>query len=270
MCVTVRGGDLDLLVRFRLRCKAIQRTLQRADRVFAVSQHLAERALTLGADPVRVRVVANGVEPSTFVFTDQAQARKELGLPLGTPILLCVANLIPEKGQHILIEALAKLDGRTSRPPCLMFIGSDQQGRQGYSRQLKRRGAELEISDRVHFLGSKPQPELRRWYGAADLLVLPTFREGCPNVVREALACGTPVVASRVGGVGELVTGPELGMLVEAGNADQLADALRTALDRHWNRAGIATMSRGRSWQDVAHIIHDEFVRLVGVGALAA
>jgi len=270
VCVTVRGGDLDLLTRFRFRRDAIRRTLQQADRVFAVSSHLAERAVHFGADPARVSVVENGVEPRTFVFTDQTQAREELGLSLDGPMLLCVANLIPEKGQHVLLEALTKLDGRASRPPNLVFIGGNPQSRQGYCERLIRRAAELKISDRVHFLGSKPQRELRPWYGAADLLVLPTFREGCPNVVREALACGTPVVASRVGGVPELVTGPELGMLVEAGDPGRLAEALQAALGRRWDRRAIAASGGGRSWQDVACVIHGEFVRVVGAGARAA
>jgi glycosyltransferase involved in cell wall biosynthesis len=94
------------------------------------------------------------------------------------------------------------------------------------------------------------------------LLVLPTFREGSPNVVREALACGTPVVASRVGGVPELITSEELGLLVEPGDVDGLARSLREALQRSWDRPKIAARAGGRDWQSVGITIGRELAEL--------
>lgn len=261
VCVTVRGGDLDLLTRFRMRRWAIERTMARADLVVAVSQHLVQRATAFGARQERVRLVPNGTEPETFSFGDQAPARRELGIGERDIVLVCVANLIAEKGHHIMIEALAKLGQHGDRGPRLMIIGSDQWGRQAYRRNLERRIVELRLEQRVQFLGSKTQTELRTWYCAADLVVLPTFREGCPNVVREALACGAPVVASRVGGVPELVSSERFGLLVEAGDPVALASTVRAALDRQWDRRAIAAGTR-RTWEDVALEIRDEFFRL--------
>jgi glycosyltransferase involved in cell wall biosynthesis len=259
--VTVRGGDLDLLPRFRLRRRAITRTLRRADRIFAVSRHIANRAVELGASPSSILVVPNGVDPEVFSYTDRDTARRALGEAPGRPLLVCAGNLLAEKGQHVLLEALARM--RTSAPDaCAILIGSDPSPIDAYRRRLERSIVDLGLESRVRLLGSVDQDVLRHWYRAADLLVLPTFREGSPNVVREALACGTPVVASRVGGVPELITSEALGLLVEPGDVDALARAVGDALRRSWDRPAIAAHAGGRDWQMVGAAVGRELAEL--------
>jgi teichuronic acid biosynthesis glycosyltransferase TuaC len=150
-----------------------------------------------------------------------------------------------------------------------VIIGSNQWGRQHYTQQIERRVAELGVAERVSLLGSQPQDQLPAWYSAADLLVLPTFREGCPNVVREALACGTPVVASNVGGVPEVITSDSVGLLVPAGDVAALVDAIRTASQRRWDREAIAALGGRRSWRVVGETVAEEFRRLVALDAQA-
>jgi len=261
VCVTLRGGDIDLLPQFRMRRRAIRRTLQRADRVFAVSEHLARGAAALGLPRERIEVVPNGIDPAKFFRVDRRTARERLGIPEPLQMVLCVANLLAEKGQHVLIEALARLAGEPA--PHVTIIGSDQWGKQQYARQIARRATELGLDERVQLIGSRPQEELVMWYSAADVVVLPTFREGCPNVVREAFACGAPVIASRVGGVPELITSDALGLLVEPGDADGLAIALRTALRRQWDRGAIAAIGGQRAWPAVGIAIARELRTLV-------
>jgi len=267
VCVTLRGGDIDLLPRFRLRRRVIQQTLQQAHRIFAVSEHLARGAAALGLRRERIRVIPNGIDGSTFVSMDRDVARQQLGIPPQRRLLLCVGNLLAEKGQHVLIEALGRLRSFNGDAPHLTIIGSNQWGRVDYTRQLEQRIRELGIGDSVSMIGSQPQDRLATWYNAADLLVLPTFREGCPNVVREALACGTPVVASNVGGVPELITSDAVGLLVEAGDVAALADAVRAALVRRWDREVIMSIGRRRTWPVVAAAVVEEFQTLAGTNA---
>ena len=266
VAVTVRGGDLDLLPRFRLRRRAIMRTLRRADRIFAVSRHTAARAVELGAAPASVQIVPNGVDPATFSYADPAAARRGVAAPADRPLLVCAGNLLAEKGQHVLIEALARMEASAGEP-LLVVIGSDQSATGAYRRQLERLIARHDLGRRVRLLGSIDQDALGHWFRAADLLVLPTFREGSPNVVREALACGTPVIVSRVGGVPELITSDDVGVLVEPGDVDGLARAVEAALRRPWNRPAIATRAGGRDWQSVGTRVAAELAALANRGA---
>jgi glycosyltransferase involved in cell wall biosynthesis len=111
-------------------------------------------------------------------------------------------------------------------------------------------------------LGAVDQALLPQWYRAADLFVLPTFHDGGPNVVREALACGTPVVASRVGGVPEMVASDDLGMLVPPDDSAGLAQSIAAALRRAWDRAGIAARVAGRNWGAVGALVAAELAQL--------
>ncbi len=267
VCVTVRGGDIDVLPQFRLRRRLIRWTLQRADRLFAVSEHLARGVATLGVD-APVRVVPNGIDPQTFHPVDRRRARQRLGIADDAELLICVANLTAEKGHHILIEALGMLARNGASVPHLAIIGSDQWGGRHYGQHIERRVAALGLGSRVRMVGAVPQGELAGWYSAADVVVLPTFREGCPNVIREAQACGAPVVASRVGGVPELITSDASGLLVRPGDAEDLAQGLGDALRRGWDREAIATAAAQRTWRSVALTITREFSSLLSRRAL--
>ena len=207
----------------------------------------------------------NGVDSSTFSYAEAEAARRTIGVPADRRLLLCVANLLAEKGQHVLIEALARMEiGATES--LLVLIGSDPSPMRVYQRRLERLIARHDLGRRVRLLGPVAQDVLPHWYRAADVLVLPTFREGSPNVVREALACGTPVVASRVGGVPELITSEEMGVLVEPGDVDGLARSLHAVLRRTWDRAAIAARAGGRDWQSVGSAIAGELAQLAEIG----
>jgi glycosyltransferase involved in cell wall biosynthesis len=217
--VKVHGCDVLALPRYPSRRRHTVEALTRADGIIAVSKHLAERVVQLGADPERVSVVNNGVDGQLFHPGSTTVAQARLKLPDTRPLILFIGNLDPVKGLETLIAACSILKERGVPFQCVM-IGEGSM-RSVLQRQIKCRGLEKE----VQLPGSLPQRQLPDWYRAATVFALPSRSEGLPNVLLEALACGTPWVASSVGGIPEIA---DLGAnrLVPAGDATGFAAAL--------------------------------------------
>jgi glycosyltransferase involved in cell wall biosynthesis len=253
--VTLRGSIVRLAT-YRLRRAQIQWVLRRAARVTAVSNSLAEVAASLGRRAERVRVIPNGVDTARFAPIRRDEARRLVGLPAGSPVLLTVAGVYEGKGQHLVLEALPSL---LSRHPELLYVmvGSPRPG-DGYRRQLQERAWRLGVQEHVRFAGLQPHAELARWFSAADVTVLATRSEGWPNVLLESLACGTPVVATRVGGTSEIVRHGLDGLLVPFGDAPALAEALGRALDRGWDRIELSRRALTFDWADSVEQALDE------------
>ena len=129
--------------------------------------------------------------------------------------------------------------------------------------ELQTMACSLGLADAVRFAGAVPQAELARWYSAADLLLLASSREGWPNVLLEAMACGTPVVASRVGGVAEVVSSSLLGAAVPILNAGQLAHAVLEVLATLPDRAAIRRHAQDMGWASVSNAQQEMFARVV-------
>jgi teichuronic acid biosynthesis glycosyltransferase TuaC len=251
--VTLRGM-LPLLVPFRLRRPQLRFALRRAARVIAVSESLKRDAVALGIPAERVRVIENGIDPGLFHSIDRTEARRSLGLPKYGPLLVSVGTLAPRKGFHLVMEAMAKLKKSW---PTLRFaiVGSDgPEGAMGA--ELRQLAQKLGIEDRVVFAGTRKRGELASWYAAADLFVLATAHEGCPNVVLEALACGTPVVGTPVGSIPELLT-PEVGLIVER-NVESIAAGIDKALKRGWDRDAVRAGICSRTWRAVGAEVAEE------------
>jgi teichuronic acid biosynthesis glycosyltransferase TuaC len=252
--ITLRGM-LPLLAPFRLRRPQLRFALRRAARVIAVSESLKRDAVALGLSPERVRVIENGIDPGLFHPMDRTEARRSLGLPKYGPLLVSVGTLAPRKGFHLVMEAMAKLEKSW---PTLRFaiVGGDgPEGAMGDElRQLARK---LGIEERVIFAGPRKSGELASWYAAADLFVLATAHEGCPNVVLEALACGTPVVGTPVGSIPELLDSPEVGLIVER-NVESIAAGIDEALGRGWDRDAVRARIESRTWRAVGAEVAEE------------
>ncbi len=218
-------------------------TLPRVNRVVAVSRDLAARTVALGAPADKVVVIPNGVDRTIFFPQDRATARRELGLPEDGRLVLFVGRLEPIKGIDELLPAFTKL--AAADPTVRLALIGD-----GALRARCDRAA-ADLPGRILVPGGRPLPEVARWLAAADLLVLPSWNEGTPNVILEALAAGRPVVASRTGGIPDLITAPELGTLSPPRDATALAVALREVLDRPSDPTTIS--ARGTvSWQESA------------------
>lgn len=223
-CAVMTGGsDLLVITRSSARRRAVTRVLSRADLILTNGTELREAAVTLGADPARTLVFQRGVDKQTFTPGERRAARDRLALgEVANPVLISVGNLVPVKGHDVLLRALAEPSLATIRPQ-LYLIGD------GPSREsLEQLAARLRLTDQLHFIGRTPHEQLVDWYRAADLLVLPSLSEGTPNVLLEALATGTPFVASAVGEVPRIAPAPD--WCVPAGNPTELAIAIARQL----------------------------------------
>jgi teichuronic acid biosynthesis glycosyltransferase TuaC len=220
LVVTARGSDVNLIGRFALPRRMMRWAAGVAGASVGVSQALVDRLQALGIHSARQLALRNGVDLERFrADTDPQQLRAQLGATGGLQ-LLSVGNLVPLKGHDLVIEALALLR-RQGIDAALNIIGAGPE-----RPALEALSQRLGLDDRVRFLGPLPQQDLVAWYGAADMLVLASEREGWPNVLLESMACGTPVVATAVGGIPEIVATPLTGRLVDDRSAQALADAV--------------------------------------------
>jgi glycosyltransferase involved in cell wall biosynthesis len=216
-------------------------TLSAADAVIAVSQNLSERAIAMGADPANTHVIYQGVDTNLFHPGSREAARENLGLSSDEPLLLFVGNLVPVKGPDILLDALALLKLTSLRFQCVLIGDGPQRA------WLRARINSLGLNRRVRLVGQIPLEQLPEWYRSADLVVLPSRSEGVPNVLRESIACGTPFIASRVGGVPEIASEDSL---VPPGDPSALAARIASffASGRHQT----APKSKHGSWTEAA------------------
>ena len=234
--ITARGSDINVLPRFAVPRCWIRWAARRASALVTVSDALRTRLLGLGIEGGTVHVVRNGVDLELFAPRDRAACKSRLGV--GAKTLVSVGNLIALKGHDLVIRALQLLPGYA-----LLIVGEGE-----LRKPLEELADALRVGDRVRFLGAVRQAELAEIYNAADALVLASSREGMPNVLLEAMACGTPVVATAVGGVPEVVKGEAAGVLVEQRDAGSIAAAVRHLFDAYPAPAATRRYAEAFSW----------------------
>jgi glycosyltransferase involved in cell wall biosynthesis len=227
--ITARGTDINLIPQYEKPRKMILQAAKECAAMIAVSAALKDSIVGVGGTAEKITVLRNGVDLTLFHPEDREAARAKYHC--GRHVLACVGNLIPSKGHQRVIEALPTL------PDVELLIA----GRGPNEQDFKELAMKLGVANRVRFLGVLSQSELRWLYSAADALVLLSEREGWPNVLLEAMACGTPVIATRVGGIPEIVTVPEAGVLLDASGPASIADAVmrlrKAGPDRRATRA---------------------------------
>jgi D-inositol-3-phosphate glycosyltransferase len=250
-----------------LRIAEEARIVSAADRIVAAT--VVERAHLVShyaADPARIAVIPCGVDTELFVPGDPAAARAALGLD-DRPRLLYVGRIAPIKGLETLLDGMARLRAGGS-PAQLCIVGGDtDEPLNGHEGELRARLSRLDLGDTVTFVGAQPQDRLRTWYVAADATVLPSYYESFGMVALEAMACGSPVIASRVGGLQTTVRDRVTGVLVPDHDAAALADALAGLLadpDLQWRlgREGVRWAAQHR-WPCVAEAVCREYAALV-------
>ncbi len=246
LVITARGTDVNLIPDHTLPRLWIQWAARQAAASIGVSVALVERLRQLAVAGDRLHVMRNGVDPERFAPQPQQAMRAELGLA-GAPVVLTVGNLQEHKGQRLVLDAFAAL--RTSHPQARLVIVGDGPDREW----LTRRTAELGLGGAVTLAGTVPNAELARWYSAADVLVLASRREGWPNVLLEGMACGTPVVASAVGGIPEVVQSSAVGRLVAQRTPAAFAEAINNLLAARLDRAQVRAYAQGYSWDRTSH-----------------
>jgi D-inositol-3-phosphate glycosyltransferase len=243
-----------------LRIETERQLIARVDRIVAGNaRERAEMIWWYGQRTARIQTIPCGIDLERFAPQDRAAARAELGL--GTaPTLLFVGRIDPVKGIDFLIEGYARLraDWQGGELPQLVIVGGELiDGELGPDlARVRDRAAEFGVADGLIFRGPQPHETLARYYAATDLTVVPSRYESFGLVAIESMACGTPVVASRVGGLAFTVEEGQNGLLVPYGDAPALAAALARALgdEALWRQmsAGAVVTTQGYSWADVA------------------
>lgn len=251
--VTARGTDLNLISQYAIPRRLILQTAKAAFASIGVSKALADKLAGLGVVKEKLRVFRNGVDLERFRPESKGEARQRLGL-LASTILLSVGNLVELKGHHIAIQTLPKLPSDVF----LVIAGSGPE-----RQELVRLVADLHLRNRVLFAGEINNTELRWWYSAADALVLCSQREGWPNVLLEAMACGTPAIATNVGGVPEIIMSPVAGQMMETCTPQAMADAFSKLFSERPDPAAVRAFAEGFDWNFTTQAQIDLFRELI-------
>ncbi|HLH07355.1 MAG TPA: glycosyltransferase family 4 protein [Terriglobales bacterium] len=242
---SARGTDINLYPSIKLIRPLLKWTLKNTDGLIGVCKALSQEMVACGAKADRVKTIGNGVDINRFRPVEQRAARKALDIPQTGPVVLAVGSLVPVKGYPLLIAAIADLKKRGLAVH--LYVAGDGPCRSKLENIIGSLGLQHDIT----LLGNVPNDQLNIWYSAADVSCLCSSREGWANVLLESMACGTPVVATRIWGTPEVVVSDELGLLVDL-NTHAIADGLQAALNRSWNRDRISGFARQKSWDTVA------------------
>jgi teichuronic acid biosynthesis glycosyltransferase TuaC len=248
--IKARGADIHFWGTQGSTAAQVVEAGRAAQGMLAVSSALKDDMVAIGMPGERIRVHYTGVDLTLFKPLDRAATKAELGV--SGPLIVTVGALIPRKRQHLVIDALAQLPGAT-----LALIGKGED-----ADKLAEQAASLGISGQLRMLGAMPHAEIARWLGAADVMCLPASSEGLANAWVEALACGTPIVITDVGGARELVDRPEAGRLIEP-DAAVIAAAIRDVLANPVDPARVRACAERFTWEANTAALYDHLNGLV-------
>jgi glycosyltransferase involved in cell wall biosynthesis len=253
--VTLRGNET-MHAAYAMRGRLIAWALKQASRVIGVSSKLREFAISLGVDEAKVRVIPNGIDATVFRPRGRG-IREECHLSEADNIVLSAGTLIERKGHHRVVRAVAALRRGGIDAKLLIAGGPGREGR--FESEIQKEVESSGLESSVQFLGEVRAERLAELMSAADVFCLASSREGWPNVVNEALACGAPVVATEVGAVRDLIPSADYGFVVPLGDENALENALAGALSKAWDREKISAWGHSRSWEQVASDVVAEF-----------
>ncbi len=248
LVITANGYDVyDMPFRSKNWKEKIVWTLNHADHVIAVSNSIKKiSSQKLDVEDEKISVIPNGFNGKKFYLQEKKEARKKLGLPKNKKIILNVANLVTVKEQKCLIEAIRKISKRKRDILCII-VGSGE-----LKKDLENKIKRSNSGDYIKLAGAKPHEEIPLWMNAADVFVLPSLNEGNPTVMFEALGVGLPFVGTKVGGIPEVITSGDYGLLVEPMNSEDLAEKILIALNKEWNREKILKYAEQFTWENIA------------------
>lgn len=248
---TARGTDINLIPQHAIPRRMIAWAASRCDAIVTVCEALKTAMLEIGIEHPEMHVLRNGVDLELFrPPPDRARLRAELGFNRRT--LLSVGYLNERKGHDRVIRALQAL------PDTELVILGEGQDRDA----LTALASTLGLRDRVRLPGGVSQPELCRYYGAADALVLASSREGWANVLLESMACGTPVVATPVWGTPEVVAAPDAGRLSRDRSPEALVDGCVDLFDNYPAREATRAYAEHFTWDATSDGLQELFDRL--------
>ncbi|MDO6506845.1 glycosyltransferase [Colwellia sp. 4_MG-2023] len=240
--VKVHGTDVNENIKFSGRTRLMRYWLNKAERIFCASKALADELSQRGIDKSKLRVNYNGVNPKIFYPTETKSPRQSF---------VFVGSLITTKGVNELLSAII-ICKQTCPDITLDILGEGPM-----KSALIDKINEHNLNDTIKLYGSVPLPRVADFIRNASVLVLPSYREGVPNVLLESFACGTPVIATRVGGIPEVVNN-NVGILVDEKNSKQLANAMISALNKDWCSEKILAHAAQFDWHINVQRVMDE------------
>jgi glycosyltransferase involved in cell wall biosynthesis len=253
--ITARGSDINVFPQFCIPRLLIRWAIKKSAALITVSRALKNKLIELGAHEGHIHVLQNGVDTHLFSVIDNNIKLEHIDKK--DSFILSVGNLVEEKGHIYTLRAVAKLPEYK-----LVLIGEGKQ-----EDVLRREAEQLGISDRVIFIPFLKQADLVHYYNQASVLVLASTREGMPNVVLEALACGTPVVASAVGGVPEIILDKQVGALFTPRAVDEIVRCIKEMPGKSGDSAYIHQYARGFSWENTINQLEQLFNDVKSVDA---
>ncbi|HYR95841.1 MAG TPA: glycosyltransferase [Candidatus Binatus sp.] len=259
---TLHGNDVTVAPFHDPFARAAARLVARRCRaVIGSNGNLLESLSRIGAPGGPTYLIPYGVDGTQFQALERRAARERLRLPADEPFVLYVGLLVARKGVDVLLEAFARVAARVPRVSLVLVGGSGE--RDDLRRALESRAAALGCGGRVRFVGPRPHSEMPLWFAAADVFAFASRLEGFPNVVREAIACGTPCVATALPSMTDVV-GPECGAVVPVDDAAAFAAALEQALGHVWDRSAIRHRAAAWRWDRNAEDTLDVLTAVVG------
>ncbi|MBP2144558.1 glycosyltransferase involved in cell wall biosynthesis [Methanofollis sp. W23] len=257
--VTAHGYDIYSLPFKDAEWRAkIEYVLNTADHIITVSQSNLACIKKLDVS-TPVTVIPNGFRSDLFYPRDTSECRRALNLPQDKKIILTVGNLEHVKGQKYLVEAIWRIT-RERKDVLCVIVGAGK-----LHASLERQIHSLGLEDYIMLACGKPHDEISLWMNACDLFVLPSLNEGNPTVMFETLGCGKPFVGTKVGGVPEVITSDDYGLLVEPADPEDLAEKILVALDCKWDREAILTYAERFTWENIAKevmCVYDQVLRM--------
>ncbi len=237
--ISARGTDINLFPDYLLPRKMIVWAANNAGAIITVCQSLKDKLVDLGVSEQKITVLSNGVDAQLFQPGNKIALRKQHNI--NQPTLLFAGNLIPLKGVDLIIQALTALPDYA-----LIIIGEGPE-----KNNLEQLATKLQVTDRITFIKNINQAQLVDYYTMADALLLPSSREGCPNVLLEALSCGTPVITTAVGGCPDIVADPVAGLLVDQRTPDALVSAIKHLFANMPTTQSIRNYAQRFSWTPI-------------------
>ncbi|WP_240485156.1 glycosyltransferase [Aestuariibacter salexigens] len=245
--ITMRGTEVPHSKDHK-KLPSLKQAWSKASHVIAVSQSLKDVALQHGVEDSHITVVGNGIDTEQFQELDKKGAKQKLGLQPDAKVIITVGGLVWRKGFHRVIECMPDIQKEHPNLHYLIVGGASLEG--NIEAELREQSDKLNLTDAVTFCGAKRPEELSLYLSAADVFVLATANEGWANVLLESLACGTPVVATDVGGNKEVITDDTLGAIVPFDDREALGTAITGALHRNWDTEHLLGYAQQNHWDN--------------------
>ena len=254
--ITLRGTEIP-------HSKSISRKKQlllawkQADKIFSVSDSLRRHAIALGADAEKFKVIGNGIDTNKFKPLEKAYAKKLLDIDTDTKVLITVGGLVERKGFHRVIACIPEL--LKEHPKLLYLVVGGPSAEGNFESHIRALVKKLNVTNNVRFLGPIKPQDLNQPLSAADIFVLSSGNEGWANVILEAMACGTPVIASDVGGNSEVINSDMLGKIIPFDNHEALLEALHQGLQKDWDSNTLTNYAQENHWNNRIDLILNEY-----------